>query len=73
VLFALTGVAGFALTAALVEAFTDRDWSLSGLEWPADLLTSALLVCLVALGFAAAKALVRRRADHRRTSGATKA
>jgi hypothetical protein len=45
----LGGIAVFAVTAALVEAFTDRDWSLSGLEWPADFVTAALLVCLVPL------------------------
>ena len=28
--------------AVLVEAFTDRDWKLSGFEWPADFLTAAL-------------------------------
>jgi hypothetical protein len=45
----LAGIAAFALTAALAEAFTDRDWSLSGLEWPEDFATAALLVCLVPL------------------------
>lgn len=43
----LVGLVAFAATAALVEAFTDRDWSLSGLEWPADFVTAAVLVCLV--------------------------
>lgn len=41
------GIAAFWLTASLVEAFTDRDWTLSGMEWPADFVTAGLLVCLV--------------------------
>ena len=43
----LAGLGVFAVTAVLVEAFTDRNWSISGMEWPADFLTAALLVCLV--------------------------
>jgi peptidoglycan/LPS O-acetylase OafA/YrhL len=43
------GIAAFAATAVLAETFTDRDWSLSGFEWPADFVTAAFLVCLVPL------------------------
>jgi hypothetical protein len=32
----LAGVAAFATSAVVVEAFTDRDWSVSGFEWFAD-------------------------------------
>jgi hypothetical protein len=54
---ALLGVALTAVAVATVEALTDRDWAISGLEWPADFLASILLVLLVALGFAASRAV----------------
>ena len=44
--FPLLGVAAFVASAMLVEAFTDRDWKLSGFEWPADFITAAALVLL---------------------------
>jgi peptidoglycan/LPS O-acetylase OafA/YrhL len=42
----LAGFAAFAVSTVLVEAFTDRDWKLSGFEWPADFITAALLIVL---------------------------
>ena len=45
----LAGIAAFAATAVFAETFTDRDWSLSGLEWPVDFIMAAVLVCLVPL------------------------
>ncbi len=57
----LAGIAAFAATAALVETFTDRDWSLSGFEWPADFLTAALLVCLVPLVLVAVQLVLNTR------------
>ena len=63
----LVGVVTFAATATLVETFTDRDWRLSGFEWPADFLTAALLVCLVPIVLAGLSGLGTLR---RRVSGA---
>ena len=59
----VAGIIAFALTAILVEAFTDRDWSLSGLEWPEDFVIAILLVCTATLVFGAVQLLrdVRRR------------
>jgi FkbM family methyltransferase len=54
----LVGIAAFAAVAVLAETFTDRDWSLSGLEWPADFVTSVLLVCLVSFGFGLVRLIV---------------
>ena len=54
---ALLGVALTAIAITSVEALTDRDWRISGLEWPEDFLASILLVVLVVLGFAAFRAL----------------
>ena len=45
----LAGIAAFAVAVVLVEAFSDRDWRLSGMEWPTDFVTAALLVFLVPL------------------------
>jgi hypothetical protein len=59
VLAPLVGVAAFAATATLVETFTDRDWKLSGFEWPADFLTAALLACLVPAVLTGLSALAR--------------
>jgi hypothetical protein len=66
----LGGIAVFAVTAALVEAFTDRDWSLSGLEWPADFVTAALLVCLVPLVLWLVSLATDARAARSRAEGA---
>jgi hypothetical protein len=60
------GIAAFATAAGLVEVFTDRDWSLSGLEWPAGFATATLLVCLVAVVGGVVKTLGDNR--HRGTS-----
>ena len=59
VLLPLVGVAAFAATGALAETFTDRDWRLSGLEWPTDFATAAGLACLVPVALSALSALVR--------------
>jgi hypothetical protein len=58
ILLPLAGVAAFVLIAGLVEAFTDRDWTLNGMEWPADFLTAAVLVLLVPLALGAVRALM---------------
>ena len=60
------GIAVFAATAVLVEAVTDRDWSLSGLEWPADFVTAALLVLLVPLVLGGLQLLLNFRARRHR-------
>ena len=60
------GIAAFAATAALVEAFTDRDWRLSGLEWPADFFTAALLVVMVPLALWGLQLLLNLRARRHR-------
>jgi peptidoglycan/LPS O-acetylase OafA/YrhL len=60
------GIAAFAATAVLVEAFTDRDWSLSGLEWPADFVTAALLVLMVPLALGGLQLLLNFRARRHR-------
>jgi len=65
----LVGFAAFAATAALVETFTDRDWRLSGLEWPADFVTAALLACLVPIAFGTLSALARLRSRVAATMG----
>ena len=59
----VAGIMAFALTAILVEAFTDRDWDLSGLEWPEDFVITILLVCAATLVFGAVQVLreIRRR------------
>ena len=83
ILLPLVGVALFAATAALVETFTDRDWSLSGLEWPQDFVTAAVLVCLVPvvmravrfavpLGRRPVRAVARSREEARKPSGAAR-
>jgi hypothetical protein len=64
----LAGIATFTTTALLVEAFTDRDWSLSGLEWPADFLTAVLLVCLVPLALGLLRLLRRTGNGHSRSA-----
>jgi hypothetical protein len=59
----VAGIMAFALTAILVEAFTDRDWDLSGLEWPEDFVITILLVCASTLVFGAVQVSreIRRR------------
>jgi hypothetical protein len=64
-LLSLGGVAAVALSAGLVEALTDRDWRLSGLEWPADFVTAVFLVLVVAGVVRAAQTLARLRAGVR--------
>jgi hypothetical protein len=59
------GVVTFAATAGVVEVLTDRDWRLSGFEWPADFLTAAVLACLVPLALGAAQGLL----DAKRSRG----
>jgi hypothetical protein len=59
VLAPLAGGAAFAATGAVAEATTDRDWTLSGLEWPADFATAAGLVCLVPIVWSAGRALLQ--------------
>jgi hypothetical protein len=51
----LAGIVAFAITAGLVEVFTDRDWSLSGLEWPEDFVAALVLVCAVTLVYGIAQ------------------
>ena len=46
-LVAVAGIALFPIVALLVEAVTDRDWRLSGMEWPGDFITAVLLVGVV--------------------------
>jgi hypothetical protein len=57
----LAGVVAFAITAGLVEVFTDRDWSLSGLEWPEDFVAALVLVCAVTLVYGIAQLLLSGR------------
>ena len=61
------GLAVFAATAVLVETFTDRDWQLSGFEWPTDFMTAGILVLVVSLVFFVVQQLLllhaRRRAS----------
>jgi hypothetical protein len=57
----VAGVVAFIATGMGVEASTDRDWSLSGLEWPADLVVAVFLVCLVPLVHRAVDALPELR------------
>lgn len=54
----VAAVAGLGVTAALVEAVTDRDWSLSGFEWPRDFATAAALASLVPVALRAASAVL---------------
>lgn len=56
---ALAGVAAFAAAAGLVETFSDRDWSLSGFEWPADFATAMGIMALVPLVLNALSASTR--------------
>jgi hypothetical protein len=58
---ALALVMAFAGAVAIVEATTDRDWTLSGLEWPEDVVTAAGLCCLVLLVYYAVAALLHLR------------
>jgi peptidoglycan/LPS O-acetylase OafA/YrhL len=62
----LSGIAAFGVAVSLVEALTDRDWRLSGLEWPADFVTAAVLVCLAPLALLGFRHLLNVLARHRR-------
>jgi hypothetical protein len=60
----LAGVAAFATSAVVVEAFTDRDWSVSGFEWFADSAAAAGLVGLVPLALSAMGVQLRSGRRH---------
>ena len=70
VALSLIGIALYVVVALLVEAFTDRDWRISGFEWPTDFLTAVLLVVLVAVAVRVVRTGARwkpRRSPKRRT------
>jgi peptidoglycan/LPS O-acetylase OafA/YrhL len=64
--FPVLGVVAFVASAMLVETFTDRDWKMSGFEWPADFITAALLVLGALVVHWAARQLLTMRARARR-------
>jgi hypothetical protein len=57
----LGGIGAFAVAAVAIEVAADRDWALSGLEWPAGFVTAVLLVCLVPLLIGRLRASVDKR------------